>query len=107
MMLRELRPDAMNQLSLITDSIESADTSVASWREFSRHIRFIAKAFPTRSSRNTRLFASLVGDPSAFSNGNSEAVAAGIGALQNIFASACLGAPLDPKTIRTAGETVI
>jgi putative nucleotidyltransferase with HDIG domain len=50
---------------------------------------------------------SLAGDPSNLSIGNLHGISAGIGALQRIFASACLGAPLDPKTINTAGETVI
>ncbi len=48
-------------------------------------------------------FGSLGGDPSTFSKGISE----GVGALQCIFASASLGAPLDPQEIEAAGETVV
>jgi putative nucleotidyltransferase with HDIG domain len=37
----------------------------------------------------------------------SEGVSAGITALQNVFASASLGAPLDPKSLSAAGETIV
>jgi putative nucleotidyltransferase with HDIG domain len=46
---------------------------------------------------------SLAGGPIGASPG----VAAGVNALQTIFASACLGAALDPKSIEVAGETIV
>ena len=50
---------------------------------------------------------SLVGNPLAFSIAGAGGVMAGVGALQSIFASACLGASLDPKMIKSAGEAVV
>ncbi len=50
---------------------------------------------------------SLAGGPSGIPPGSSAGVVAGIGALQAIFASASLGAPLDSTTINAAGESVV
>ena len=47
---------------------------------------------------------SLAGGPSVAA---SSGVSAGVKALQSIFASASLGAPLDPKSIDVAGETIV
>src|ERR1700674_3588671 len=49
----------------------------------------------------------LLGDQSGFSSAGSDGVAAAVGALQSIFASASLGAPLDPETIETAAGMVV
>jgi putative nucleotidyltransferase with HDIG domain len=52
-------------------------------------------------------FKSLAGDPSELSIANSEGIASAIGALQGIFSSACLGAPLDQAAINVAGESIV
>jgi putative nucleotidyltransferase with HDIG domain len=44
---------------------------------------------------------------SDFSIDDSQGVAAGVKALQDVFASASLGAPLDQKSITEAGETIV
>ena len=44
---------------------------------------------------------------SDFSIDDSHGVAAGVKALQNVFASASLGKPLDQKSINAAGETIV
>jgi putative nucleotidyltransferase with HDIG domain len=49
----------------------------------------------------------LLGEAATLSNGRSAGVAAGVGALHSLFATACLGAPLDPASIDQAGETVV
>jgi putative nucleotidyltransferase with HDIG domain len=50
---------------------------------------------------------SLARNASASLIESSAGVSAGVGALQNIFASASLGAPLDPQAITAAGDTVV
>jgi putative nucleotidyltransferase with HDIG domain len=52
-------------------------------------------------------FELLAGPASAFSTEGSPGVAAAFGALQNVFASACLGGRIDQATIDTAGEAII
>jgi putative nucleotidyltransferase with HDIG domain len=49
----------------------------------------------------------LLSDATTLSNGPSAGVAAGVGALQSLFAAACLGAPLDPASVDQAGGTVV
>jgi putative nucleotidyltransferase with HDIG domain len=49
-------------------------------------------------------FTSLAGDPSI---ADSEGIGSAIGALQDIFSSACLGAPLDQAAINVAGESIV
>jgi len=46
-------------------------------------------------------------DSSSFQMKKFDGISAGVGALKNIFASARLGASLDPKKIDTVGETVV
>ena len=57
------------------------------------------------------LLKELLGDIESLASGPSAAassgVAAGVVALQSIFASASLGAPLDPRSIDVAGETIV
>ena len=60
------------------------------------------------------LLTKLLGDIEALAReasdsliGSGNGVSAGVSALQNIFASASLGAPLDPQAIEAAGETVV
>jgi putative nucleotidyltransferase with HDIG domain len=67
-----------------------------------------------RHTDGKTLVKKLLGDLEALANGqsgilpgSSAGVAAGIDALKNIFASASLGAPLSPKSIDEAGETVV
>ena len=50
---------------------------------------------------------SLASGPSGIPPGSSEGIVAGIDALQGIFASASLGAPLDAESINAAGEAVV
>jgi putative nucleotidyltransferase with HDIG domain len=50
---------------------------------------------------------SWLADATILANGCSPGVAAGVGALQGIFAAACLGAPLDPAAVDQAGGTVV
>jgi putative nucleotidyltransferase with HDIG domain len=49
----------------------------------------------------------LLADAPTFSHGRSAGIAAGVGALQSVFAAACLGAPLNPASIDQAGDTVV
>jgi putative nucleotidyltransferase with HDIG domain len=49
----------------------------------------------------------LAGDSSDPSIAGSHGVSAGVRALQDVFASASLGAPLDPKSIDAAGEAIV
>ncbi len=52
-------------------------------------------------------FESLAGPGPDFAIGSSPGVAAAFGALQNVFASACLGDPLDQTAIDAAGEAIV
>jgi putative nucleotidyltransferase with HDIG domain len=49
----------------------------------------------------------LLGDAATLSNEHAGGVVAGVGALQSVFASACLGTPLDPTGVDQAGGTVV
>jgi putative nucleotidyltransferase with HDIG domain len=49
----------------------------------------------------------LLADPSDLPFEKSPGVAAAFGALQDVFASACLGQPLDQVAINTAGEAIV
>jgi putative nucleotidyltransferase with HDIG domain len=49
----------------------------------------------------------LAGDCADFPLAGSHGVAEGAKALQNVFASASLGEPLDPKSIEQAGDTIV
>jgi putative nucleotidyltransferase with HDIG domain len=50
---------------------------------------------------------SLANDPTGTSIVNSDEVASAIGVLQNIFSSACLGAPLDHAAINVVGQSIV
>jgi putative nucleotidyltransferase with HDIG domain len=52
-------------------------------------------------------FKSLASHQSDASMANPKAVASAIDALQDIFSSACLGAPLDQAAINVAGESIV
>ena len=52
-------------------------------------------------------FEALAAPAPDFSIGSSPGVTAAFGALQNVFASACLGGPLDQTAINTAGEAIV
>ena len=52
-------------------------------------------------------FTSLVDDPSELQVPHSQGVAEAVGALQNIFLSACVGGHLDPTSINEAGEAIV
>jgi putative nucleotidyltransferase with HDIG domain len=52
-------------------------------------------------------FEFLAGPPSDFSIESSPGIVAAFGALQNVFASASLGDPLDQTAIDTAGEAIV
>jgi putative nucleotidyltransferase with HDIG domain len=49
----------------------------------------------------------LLADPSDLPFEKSPGIAAAFGALQDVFASACLGQPLDQVAINTAGEAIV
>jgi putative nucleotidyltransferase with HDIG domain len=49
----------------------------------------------------------LLADPSDLPFEKSPGIAAAFGALQDVFASACLGQPLDQAAINTAGEAIV
>jgi putative nucleotidyltransferase with HDIG domain len=52
-------------------------------------------------------FGALAGPASDFAIGSSPGVTAAFGALQNVFASACLGGRLDQTAINTAGDAIV
>jgi len=49
----------------------------------------------------------LAGDQPEFTMKASYGASAGLTALQNVFAAASMGAPLNPKTIDEAGEAIV
>jgi putative nucleotidyltransferase with HDIG domain len=52
-------------------------------------------------------FIALAGDDSDFRSQSPPGVVAAFDALQKVFSSACLGGPLDPQAIHTAGDEIV